>query len=126
MALAKDIMGGGLSAGSAIALGGQVNTALAAAGSAQGSATAITASNTIVTGADGTKGVILPAVQPGESVVIVNNSGSSLKVYPPVGSAIAVPASGMGSANAAYTQTTYSIVTFLCLSATQWVPNKSA
>lgn len=126
MPLASDVMKGGVSAVSAIAFGGQTNRDLAAAGSVQADATLITASNTIVTAADGTKGVRLPSVQAGESVLIVNNSGSSLKVYPPLGSAISVPASGMGSANAAYTQTTYAVVNYYCLSPTQWVPNKSA
>ena len=126
MPLASDIMKGGVSAVSAIAMGGQVNRDVVAAGSTQSDATLLQASNNIVASADGTKGVRLPAVQAGESVLVLNNAGSSLKVYPPLGAAISVPGSGMGSANAAYTQTTYAVVAYMCLSPTQWVPNKSA
>ncbi len=106
-------------------IGGTSNSTLASAGSVQGDATTVNASNVIVTGADGTKGVIL-AMAPGDSVTIFNNSGSSLKVWPMSGAAIAVPGTGLGSANAAYTHTTYATVTYRCISATQIVPNKSA
>lgn len=125
MALAREIMGGGASAGLARAMFGQNNTAVTAAGSLQTDATAIVSSKNIVAGADGTKGVILPAVGQG-TVTIFNNSASSLKVWPPVGAAIAVPATGLGSANAAYTQTTYSVVTYEWINSTQIVPNKSS
>ena len=123
MTLAAEVMGAGFSAGQAVALGGTTAT-VAAAGSAQGDATAIKASNVIVTGADGTVGVILPAGY--GSVTIFNNAGSTLKVYPPSGAAIAVPGSGAGTQNAAYSHTTYAVVTYTRYSSTQWVPNKSA
>lgn len=126
MTLATDIIGAGFSPMQALAIGGQVNTSLASAGSVQGNATLVNVSNCIVTGADGTKGVILPAGNTGDSVLIVNNSASSLKVYPPSGAAIAVPGTGLGSANAAYTHTTFAVVQYTCLNSTQWVPNKSA
>ena len=71
MTLATEVMGAGFSAGQAVALGGTTAT-VAAAGSTQGGATAIKASNVIVTGADGTVGVILPAGY--GSVTIFNNA----------------------------------------------------
>lgn len=126
MPFAKDIMGAGLSAGTAQALNGSVNTALASAGTVQGDAATIVASYTIVTGADGTKGVILPACQPGDSCQIVNNSGSTLKVYPPTGAAISVPGTGLGSANSSYAHTTYAVCEYFCFSATQFTVQKSA
>ena len=123
MTLAKDIMGAGFSAGQATALGGQTGT-LAATGSAQSDAAAITVSNVTVSGADGTVGVILPAGY--GSVTVFNNSGSTLKVYPPSGAAIAVPGTGLGTTDAAYSHTTYAVVTYQRVSSTQWFPTKSA
>jgi hypothetical protein len=125
MTLASEYVQAGISGPQAVAFGGGAQ-ALAATGSTQGNAALIGASSVIVTAADGTKGVILPAGMPGDEVDVINNSGSTLKVYPPSGAAIVVPASGMGSANAAYSQTTYSCCTYKCFSATQWSVNKSA
>lgn len=124
MALAKQLMGVGFSAGQAGAIGGTY-TAYTAAGSTQGTATVIGSGLSIVAGASGTNGVRLSG-QVGDSVEIFNNSASSLLVYPGVGEAIAVPGTGLGSANAAYTQTTYSVVWYTKVTATQWLPTKSA
>lgn len=125
MAYAKEIMGGGFSAGQAQAIGGQYN-AITATGSAQGDAATLTSGMSIVAGADGTKGVILPAGQVGDECTIFNNSGSTLKVYPPSGAAIAVVGTGVGSANSAHSALTYKTVRYICFSSTQWVPVVSA
>jgi hypothetical protein len=98
---------------------------LVALGSTQDNAAPITASAHVVTGADGTKGVRLVA-EVGDSVWLFNNSGSSLKVYGSTGDAIAVPGTGLGTANAAYTHTTYSVVQYLHITSTQWLIVKSA
>jgi hypothetical protein len=58
---------------------------IAAAGTNAATGTPITARITVVTGADGTKGVTLPTASVGSSVRIVNNSASALKVWPKVG-----------------------------------------
>ena len=121
MAMAKEVMGGGFSAGQAQAMGGQA-LSLAAAGSTQGTAAAVTASIVIATGADGTKGVVLPAGQVGDEIWIFNNAGSTLKVYPPSGAAIAVPGTGLGSANAAFSHLTFKTVQYKCVSSAQWFP----
>lgn len=126
MALSREVIGGGFSAGQAKALGGSSNTSLASAGSTQTDATLIKSSIVIVTGADGTKGVILPAVPVGDSILVVNNAGSTLKVYPPTGAAITVPGTGLGSANAAYSHTTFAVAEYFCVSSTQWAVQKSA
>lgn len=126
MAQSANIMRGGLSAGTAQAIGGTRFASIAAAGSAQGDGTAVTSDYAIVTAADGTKGVTLPAAQPGDWVVLENNSASTLKVYPPSGAAISVPGTGLGSANAAYSHTTYAVVAYFCVSSTQWFCLKSA
>lgn len=124
MALSKDIMGGGLSAGQAKAIGGNYN-ALTALGSAQTDAAPITASMHIVAGADGTKGVIL-AGEVGDSCWLFNNSASTLKVYPDTGAAIAVAGTGLGTANAAFSQLTYKATIYVKVTATQWLANTTA
>jgi hypothetical protein len=125
MAFAKEMMGAGFSAGQAKGSGGGYAT-LAATGSAQGDAAAVVASMTLATAADGTKGVILPAAEVGDECWIFNNSGSTLKVYPPAGSAIAVPGTGVGSANAAFSHLTYKTMMYKYFSSTQIVPVTSA
>jgi hypothetical protein len=126
MALAREVMLGGFSAGQANALGGQYNSSLAALGSSQGTAALVTTSNVIVTGADGTKGIVLPAGQPGDEILVFNNAASTCPVYPPAGAAITVVGTGLGSANAAFSLLTYKSAQFNCLSATQWLVNVSA
>jgi len=126
MPLAREIVGGGISPVTASALGGGSNSALASLGTIQGDAAPIATTTTIVTGADGTKGVILPACGTGETVMVFNNSASTLKVWPPVGSAISVAGTGLGTANASYAHTTYANCLYTCVSATQWLANKSA
>ena len=74
---------------------------IAAAGTVQGDATALSSGTAIrfnVTGGDGTKGVILPALAAttGAVIEIFNNAASALKVYPATGGKI-----NGGSANAA-------------------------
>lgn len=70
---------------------------LAAVGSNQSAAAQIVADFTNVTGADGTKGVKLPVVSTGRSLVISNTDNTNtLKVYPPIGGKI-----NRGTANAA-------------------------
>ena len=127
MALAKYMMGGGVAAGQAIAInGGAATIAVTTAGLAGGKVP--TAAVNIVTGATGAGGfaLTLPAGQPGDMVMVFNNDADTLDVFPPSGAAIAVVATGLGSANAAYAQTTYSWCTYVCHSATQWFVTKSA
>lgn len=124
MALAKELMGCGFSAGQASGVGGQYS-AITAAGSSQATGTVVGASMSVVASADGTKAVTLSG-QPGDEVWLFNNSASTLPVYPPSGAAIAVPGTGVGSANASYAHTTYAMCIYKCLTTTQWVVNKSA
>lgn len=55
---------------------------VSAAGSTYGDAAAVTTGFTKVTGADGTKGVILPTAEAGLIVIIKNAAASTLKIYP--------------------------------------------
>lgn len=118
MAYAKEVMGGGLSAGAAAAFGGQGGT-VAALGSVQGDAAPVAVSISTVTGADGTKGVILLG-GPGDEVWLFNNAGSTLKVYPPVGAAICLTGTGLGTVNAVHSLLTFKAGLYKCQSATQW------
>ena len=83
MALAKEIMQAGVSAGTARALQGQVSSSVSAAGTTRGTATALTKSiNYIGTCAAGA-GVSLPAMGPNESVIVYNGGANACIVYPP-------------------------------------------
>lgn len=125
MALSKDVMGGGFSAGQAHSLNGNY-ASIAATGSSLSTAAAITASMTIITAADGTKAVRLVG-DIGDSLFMFNNSASTLKVYPgSTSEAIAVPGTGLGTGGAAYDHTTYATCEYIKISSTQWLVQKSA
>jgi hypothetical protein len=59
---------------------------IAAAGSNQGTATAITADNTYIS--SGTGGVVLPTAVVGREISITNNTASAINVYPASGASI--------------------------------------
>ena len=61
---------------------------VAAAGSTQANAAAIATGFTLVSGADATKGILLPAAAAGLTCVIKNNAAAVLKVWPASGDAI--------------------------------------
>ena len=119
MALAKELMGAGFSAGQATGVGGQYQ-AVTAAGSVIGDAATLTAGMNVVASADGTKGVILSGTV-GDEVWVFNNAGSTLKVYPESGGAISVGGTGLGSANAAFSQLTYKASVYKKFTSTQWI-----
>ena len=82
-------------------------TAVAAAGSSQGDATAIAIDGGIIeiTGGDNTKGVILPAVSGlvvGDRVKLVNASANTLEVYPATGDRVFPAADNAGITVASY------------------------
>ena len=99
-------------------------TSVAAAGNAQGNATAITIDGGIiaVTGADNTKGVVLPVVSGltvGDRVKIINFAGSTLEVYPGSGDRI-YPAADNGGITVA----AYGFLELIVYSADGWVGNE--
>ena len=90
MALASDVMRGGMSAGTALALSGQANTTITA-GSTQtqaGGTALVTSVNVITTVTTSGDGVTLPNGMIGDSVDILNLGANSCTVYPPVGGRI--------------------------------------
>lgn len=88
---------------------------VAAAGSAQGDAAAIADGLTLVSAADGTKGVKLPTAAAGGLVVVKNNAAAILKVYPFSGDAI----DALGT-NAALSVPAYGSVRLVAYDATTW------
>jgi len=82
MALARNIMRGGWSAGNARAVNGAVGTALTAAGTTLATALALQAdTNVIGTAAAGT-GVSLPSGEIGDSCEVYNGGANTVIVYP--------------------------------------------
>jgi hypothetical protein len=61
---------------------------VAAAGTNQATAAAVSDGFTLVSGADGTKGVVLPAAIAGRTVILKNNTAAVLKVWPASGDGI--------------------------------------
>lgn len=91
-------------------------SAVTAAGSAIGDAAQLSQGLNIVTGADGTKGVILPVAVPGMQVIVKGVTAGVLKVYPKTGATI-----NALSASAAISLASGAIpATFVASSATQW------
>lgn len=89
--------------------------AVAAAGSAQGDAGALTGEINVVSAADATKGVILPTAVAGMVIYVKNNVNAVLKVYPATGGAINAIA-----ANGALSQAALTNAIYIATSATQW------
>lgn len=118
MAFAKELTGSGFPGNQAIAIGGGYGT-LAATGSTIADAAPVTASMTVVSGADGTKGVILPLAQVGDECTLFNNSGSTLKVWPQSTAAISVAGTGLGTAAASFSQLTYKATQYKWFTPTQ-------
>lgn len=121
MPLSANVLQGGFSGGGARSIvGGATNNAVSAAGTTQGTATAINADvvnvSTVASGA----GVVLPLVGHG-SMTVYNSGANALKIYPPSGAQI----NGLGS-NAAMTLPTSTCVTLTWITSTQIVANLSA
>lgn len=96
-------------------IGDTVST-VAAAGSAQGDAAALGSGTTIVTGADGTKGVVLPAASAGRYREVYNTHATNgLKIYPASGDDI-----NDGTTNAAITIEGKTLAIFRAIDDTTW------
>jgi hypothetical protein len=76
---------------------------VAAAGSTQANAAAVSDGFTLVSGADGTKGILLPAAVAGRTVILKNNANAVLKVWPASGDAVNATAADSNYVLAAYT-----------------------
>lgn len=89
---------------------------VAAAGTVIANATALSTGFTVVSGADDTKGVVLPTAAPGKVCEVYTSVATSgLKVYPPVNGTI-----NDGSANSAVVIEGKSLARFVGTSGTNW------
>ncbi len=122
MALAMNVMRGGVSAGAAQAINGNtVNSAITAAGTTQGTATAIVADVNIVTTATSAQGVILYNGVLGDSQEIFNNTNTDIRVYPPLGGKV-----NQLTTNAGFVLAPQTSVEVKKMTSTQWVGYLSA
>lgn len=121
MALAKQMMGGGLSAEAAKAINGSVASALTATGTSQSDALALDAAiNILGTVASGT-GVKLPSVEVSDEIEVYNGGANTLTVYPDSGAQI-----NSLSANGGVGLATNTAIRFRRVSATRWIGFLSA
>ena len=81
-ALAKDIVSGGTSAGSAQAINGRVGTGLTAAGTVLADALDLLATVNVITTVASGSGVQLPSMMIGDQCEVYNNGANALKVWP--------------------------------------------
>ena len=90
MARAFQVMQSGVPAAAAVAGNGgnAINTAVLAAGTTQGTATAISAAINYISTAAANSGVILPQGQPGDEIEIFNGGVGACYVYPPTSARI--------------------------------------
>lgn len=94
-----------------------VQSDLAAAGSSNSDAGQMVGGGlTVVTGADATKGVILPDVEIGSVVWVKNGAAAILKVYPTSGAAI----NALTATTGAFSQAATTAGWYVRKSATQW------
>lgn len=93
-----------------------INASVAATGSTQADAAAIKEGYTRVTGADATKGVLLPPAEAGARVLVKNADAAILKVWPASGDAV-----NAGAANAAFSVPASTSVTLVAEDGTTWV-----
>ncbi len=121
MAIALEIMRGGISAGAAKAINGAVNPTISAAGTTQATATALTASVNVITTAGASSGVRLSNTEISDEYEILNLGANAVTVYPPTNGQINAIA-----ANGGFTLATNTAVKVKKFTATRWMAFLSA
>ena len=112
--LGHKVMGAGISGLAVLALTQDTASALSAAGTTQGTATELTATDNEVTTVGANAGVALASkLAPGDEQTVYNAGANPLKIYPPSGMTIRPLA-----ANAAMTLAVNSACLFKCVSTT--------
>lgn len=96
MATQSELMGAGIPWRPAAMLGLVENSSVSAAGTTQATATALTASFSIVTTAAANSGVQLPTATGSGTFIVVNNGANTVTVYPATGEAINANAANVG------------------------------
>lgn len=121
MALAKQMMGGGLSAEASKAINGSVASSLTATGTNQSTALSLDAAvNIFGTVASGT-GAKLPSVEISDEIEVYNGGANALTVYPDSGAQI-----NSLSENGGVSLATNTAIKFRRVSATRWIGFLSA
>lgn len=93
-----------------------ITTGITAAGSTQGTATALTKEiNVVSTVSSGANGVVLPTAVAGIVLIVNNTSANTLNVYPATGGAV-----NSGSTNTAYSHVSGASIQYYATSGTQW------
>lgn len=121
MALAKQMMGGGLSAGMARAINGSVATGLTAAGTTQSDALALNAGFNLLETVAASSGAVLPSCEVGDSVEVYNAGANTATLYPDSGSNI-----NSLSANSGISLATSTAIKFRRVTSTRWIGYLSA
>jgi hypothetical protein len=122
MPLQQRLVVAGISAVQAQAQCGTVQNSLTATGSTQATALSIPADVNRFTTVAASTGAILPAMNPGDEVQIINAGANALLVYPPVGGTI----NALG-ANAGYSVATATPSCFVqCITPTIFAAQQSA
>lgn len=112
----KNLMGSGLSAGTAKSIAGRLVTGLTSTGStSQANSLAVYSEINVVTTTGANTGVRLPSLSAGDTMMIVNLGASTLFVYPPVGGAL-----NGGSANAKIDVATLKAASLVCINGLDW------
>jgi hypothetical protein len=122
MSLAARMVAAGLSAIQAQAIQGTTANSLTALGTTQGTALSLGADvNNVSTVTSGT-GVIAPAMNPSDDILVHNGGANALLLYPPVGASI----NGLG-ANVGYSIAVATPLCFMfCVTPTLYLCSQSA
>lgn len=122
MSLAQRMVTAGLSAVQAAAIQGTTANNLTALGTTQGTALPLPADVNNVTTAAAGSGVIAPAMNPADDLIVHNGGANALLVYPPVGAAI----NGL-AVNTGYSVATATPLCFMyCVTPTLYLCSQSA
>ena len=122
MALARNIMRGGWSAGNAKAVNGNVATALTAAGTTISDALDLTADTNVIGTCASGAGVQLPSCEIGDSCEVYNGGANACTVYP---DASGTQINGLVAGNG-FLLATNTMCYCRKITATRWVANLSA
>ncbi len=123
MPIVNRLMGSGLSSGAANNIAGDNSTALTAAGTTKATALVLSAQSNYVSICSSGTGVSLPAMNQGDDVEVANNGANNLLVYTTKGIADTITNT---SANAGYTLSVQKSATFLKMTSTVVMVNKSS
>lgn len=122
MALAKDIMGGGTSAGQAKAINGNVKTSISAAGTTLGTATQLNQTVAVLGTVAAGAGVKLFNGEISDDCVVYNGGANAVVIYPHSSSGII----NQLSAGTGVTLAQYGTMWFKRVTTTRWIAMLSA